>query len=39
MIGNKNADMIKVFRNDPAAYEQLERALRSPSLYDEVLRL
>ncbi|MGA2778236.1 MAG: tryptophan 2,3-dioxygenase [Steroidobacteraceae bacterium] len=39
MIGNKNADMIKVFRNDPSAYEQLERALRSPSLYDETLRL
>jgi len=39
MIGNQNADMIKVFRNDPSAYEQLERALRSPSLYDETLRL
>ncbi len=39
LIGNKNADMIKVFRNDPVSHEQLERALRSPSLYDEVLRL
>jgi tryptophan 2,3-dioxygenase len=39
LIGNKNADTIKVFRGDPAAYEQLERALRAPSLYDEVLRL
>ena len=39
LIGNKNADMIKVFRNDPESHEQLERALRSPSLYDEVLRL
>jgi len=38
-IGNKNADMIEVFRSDPPAYELLERALRSPSLYDEVLRL
>jgi tryptophan 2,3-dioxygenase len=38
-IGNKNADMIKVFRSDPANFEPLERALRSPSLYDEVLRL
>ena len=39
LIGNKNADMIKVFRNDPVTYELLERALRAPSLYDEVLRL
>jgi tryptophan 2,3-dioxygenase len=39
LIGNKNADMIEVFRSDPPAYELLERALRSPSLYDEVLRL
>jgi tryptophan 2,3-dioxygenase len=39
LIGNKNADTIKVFSNDPAAYELLERALRAPSLYDEVLRL
>jgi len=39
VIGNKNADTIKVFRGDAPAYEQLERALRAPSLYDEVLRL
>jgi tryptophan 2,3-dioxygenase len=39
MIGNKNADTIKVFRGDSQAYETLERALRAPSLYDEVLRL
>jgi tryptophan 2,3-dioxygenase len=39
LIGNKNADTIKVFRNDQEAYELLERALRAPSLYDEVLRL
>ena len=39
LIGNKNADTIKVFRNDPPAFEMLERALRAPSLYDEVLRL
>src|SRR5271166_7047922 len=38
-IGNKNADMIKVFRNDPVIYAHLDLALRSPSLYDEVLRL
>ncbi|HUX72602.1 MAG TPA: tryptophan 2,3-dioxygenase [Steroidobacteraceae bacterium] len=39
LIGNKNAEMIKVFRSEPASYEQLERALSAPSLYDEVLRL
>jgi tryptophan 2,3-dioxygenase len=39
LIGNKNADLVEVFRNDPPAYEQLERALKAPSLYDEVLRL
>jgi tryptophan 2,3-dioxygenase len=38
-IGNKNADTIKVFQADPAAHETLMRALRAPSLYDEVLRL
>jgi tryptophan 2,3-dioxygenase len=39
LIGNKNAEMIGVFRSDPPTHELLERALRSPSLYDEVLRL
>jgi tryptophan 2,3-dioxygenase len=39
LIGNKSADLIEVFRADPPAYELLERALRAPSLYDEVLRL
>ena len=39
LIGNKNAQTIEVFRADPANYEILQRALRSPSLYDEVLRL
>ena len=39
LIGNKNADTIKVFRADPVNHEALERALRAPSLYDEVLRL
>jgi len=39
LIGNKNAETIKVFRTDPPTYEMLERTLRSPSLYDEVLRL
>jgi tryptophan 2,3-dioxygenase len=39
LIGNKNAELIEVFRADPSAYEMLERALHAPSLYDEVLRL
>ncbi len=39
LLGNKNADMIKVHQRDPLAYAELERTLRSPSLYDEVLRL
>ena len=39
LIGNKNADAIKVFKADPPSYEILERTLRAPSLYDEVLRL
>jgi tryptophan 2,3-dioxygenase len=39
LIGNKNSGMIKVFENDPESYAKLERALRAPSLYDEVLQL
>jgi len=39
IIGNKNADTIEVHRRDPATYEVLQRALRSPSIYDETLRL
>lgn len=39
LIGNKNADTVKVFEADTAVHEMLERALRAPSLYDEVLRL
>jgi len=39
LFGNKNADMIAVHQRDPAALELLKRALESPSLYDEVLRL
>jgi tryptophan 2,3-dioxygenase len=38
-IGNKNADVIGVFRSEPAVYSRLERALSSPSIYDETLRL
>jgi tryptophan 2,3-dioxygenase len=37
-LGNKNRDMLAVFRHDDAAYERLERVLEAPSLYDEFLR-
>ncbi len=39
LFGNKNADMVKVHQRDPRAFEILDRALKAPSLYDEVLRL
>lgn len=39
VIGNKNADALKVFSGDETNYMLLERALNAPSLYDEVLRL
>jgi tryptophan 2,3-dioxygenase len=38
-LGNKNAELIAVHRRDPANHAALERALRTPSLYDESLRL
>ncbi len=38
LLGNKNADMVKVFRHDPAQQQRLEAVLRAPSLYDEFLR-
>lgn len=39
IIGNKNADTIEVHKRDPKSYEELQRALLSPSIYDEALRL
>jgi len=39
VIGNKNADMIEVHKRDPESYKALQRALHSPSIYDESLRL
>lgn len=39
IIGNKNADTIEVHKRDPQSYADLQRALRSPSIYDEALRL
>ncbi|GAA0716999.1 tryptophan 2,3-dioxygenase [Dokdonella soli] len=38
MLGNKNADMLKVFAHDPAGQAELKRVLDAPSLYDEFLR-
>lgn len=38
-LGNKNAEMVRVHRRDPEAFERLNIALEAPSLYDEVLRL
>jgi len=38
-LGNKNADMLRMQQRAPEDQERLERALKSPSLYDEVLRL
>lgn len=39
VIGNKNAELIQVHKRDPAVYEALERALHTPSIYDESIRL
>lgn len=39
VIGNKNADAIEVHKRDLQLYPALQRALRSPSIYDESLRL
>lgn len=39
LIGNKNEAMIEVHRREPENYAALDRALHSPSLYDEALRL
>ena len=38
LLGNKDADMIKVFGHDPAAQGALRELLGQPSLYDEFLR-
>lgn len=38
LLGNKQADMLDVFRHDPVALAELGSALHAPSLYDEFLR-
>ena len=37
-LGNKNARMLDVFRNDEGAHAAVRQALEEPSLYDEFLR-
>ena len=37
-LGNKNRQMLAVFRHDEEAYARLETVLEAPSLYDEFLR-
>ena len=37
LLGNKNADMVRVFSHEPTAQAELERLLHEPSLYDEYL--
>jgi len=38
LLGNKNRQMLELFRHRPHVHEQLESALEAPSLYDEFLR-
>jgi tryptophan 2,3-dioxygenase len=38
LLGNKNADMVRVFDHDPAAHSVLLELLHEPTLYDEFLR-
>jgi len=38
LLGNKNKKLVEVHRHDPDVYEELQRVLREPSLYDVVLR-
>lgn len=39
LLGNKNPQIIDVFRDNPETYERLKKALDRPSIYDETLRL
>jgi tryptophan 2,3-dioxygenase len=39
ILGHKNASTTVVHQRDPEAYAALQRALNTPSLYDEALRL
>jgi tryptophan 2,3-dioxygenase len=37
MLGNKNGQMLRIFRHDKEIQQRLQRALEAPSLYDEFL--
>ncbi len=37
-LGNKHAEMLKLYEHVPEEYQQLKRVLESPSIYDEFLR-
>ena len=37
LLGNKNAEMLRVFAHDPPAQKQLRSALEAPSLYEEFI--
>jgi len=37
LLGNKNGDMIRLFRHKPAVAEELREVLESPSVYDAFL--
>lgn len=37
LLGNKNSQMLKVFRRDQQSYEELDQTLNSPSLYDQLM--
>lgn len=39
ILGNKNANMLAVHQQTPESHAKLDTALRSPSLYDEAIRL
>lgn len=38
LLGNKNADMVRVFEHSPDEHAELARLLEEPTLYDEFLR-
>jgi tryptophan 2,3-dioxygenase len=38
LLGNKNADLVRVHESKPGVCEELTRVLHEPSLYDEVIR-
>ena len=38
LLGNKHAKLVEVHRHDPAVFDDLNRVLAEPSLYDVVIR-